>query len=59
MVHHIKKCADCGIYTMKEKCPKCGKKTVSSKPVKYTPFSRLASYRRKALFEERKKRDLL
>jgi rRNA maturation protein Nop10 len=44
---------------MEENCPSCGKKTSSSKPMKYTPFSRLAVYRRKALYEERKRKGLL
>jgi len=52
---HILKCPKCGIYTMKEKCPKDSEKTVSPKPAKYTPEDRMGEYRRKA----KKERGLL
>ena len=50
---HILKCVDCGIYTMKEKCPGCGKAAVLSKPAKFSPKDPYGDYRRKA------KKDLL
>ncbi|MBW2980181.1 RNA-protein complex protein Nop10 [Candidatus Woesearchaeota archaeon] len=50
---HILKCVDCKIYTMKEKCPSCGKATVLSKPAKFNPKDPYGDYRRKA------KKDLL
>jgi len=59
MVHHIKKCPKCGIYTLKEICPNCKIPTISPKPPKYSPFSRLAQYRREALREERERDGLI
>ena len=47
-MRHILKCKDCNQYTMKEKCPKCGKKTSVTKPAKYAPTDRMGKYRRKA-----------
>ena len=34
-------------YTMKEKCPKCGRETFSAHPPKYSPEDRYAYYRRR------------
>ncbi|MFC1704854.1 RNA-protein complex protein Nop10 [Nanoarchaeota archaeon] len=45
---HILKCISCSIYTMKEKCPKCGKATVLSKPAKFNPKDPYGDYRRTA-----------
>jgi len=44
----IKKCFSCEIYTLKEKCPKCGKKTRTPHPPKFSPEDKYGKYRRKA-----------
>ncbi len=36
MKKYIKKCPVCGIYTLKDVCPKCGKATKTAHP---PPFS--------------------
>ena len=40
-------CEKCREYTMKEECPKCGKKTVINKPARYSPEDKYGEYRRK------------
>ena len=45
---HILLCKKCNQYTMKDKCPKCGKVTENPKPAKYDPEDRMGKYRRKA-----------
>lgn len=57
MARHIYKCPKCDIYTMKDIC-ECGEKTVSSKPPKYSPEDKYASYRRKIKKEELIKKGL-
>jgi H/ACA ribonucleoprotein complex subunit 3 len=42
---HIKKCKDCGNYTLKDLCP-CGSATTLPKPPKYSPDDKYAEYRR-------------
>lgn len=44
---------------MRDVCPKCGGKAVQSKPPKYSPEDKYASYRRKAKEEMLKKEGLL
>jgi len=46
----LKKCINCGTYTMKEQCPKCGEKTCTAHPPKFSPEDRYARYRRRAKF---------
>jgi H/ACA ribonucleoprotein complex subunit 3 len=41
----IKKCCT---FTLKEDCPKCGKKTKTVHPPKFSPEDRYGEYRRKA-----------
>ncbi len=43
---YLKKCFKCGIYTLKDKCPKCGEKTKSAYPVKFDPNDKYGKYRR-------------
>jgi H/ACA ribonucleoprotein complex subunit 3 len=43
----IRKCTACKIYTFKESCPKCGGKTTSPQPPKFSPQDRYGRYRRK------------
>jgi len=39
------KCGECGRYTLAEKCPRCGGKTVTVHPARYSPDDRYARYR--------------
>jgi len=39
-------CTKCKEYTLKEKCPRCGRKTIENKPPKFSPEDRYAHYRR-------------
>ncbi|MCL4315254.1 MAG: RNA-protein complex protein Nop10 [Candidatus Thermoplasmatota archaeon] len=48
----IRKCNDCGSYTLSTTCPKCGKATVMAIPPKFAPGDRFVRYR---LEEEMKK----
>ncbi len=56
---HIRKCPNCGIYTMKDICPKCGAKTEFAKPAKFSPEDKYGSYRRKVKEQERVNNGLL
>ena len=42
----IKRCVECGVYTLKEICPTCGGKTVSPHPPKFSPADPYGRYRR-------------
>ena len=55
MSRHILRCDKCKVYTMKDKCPKCGEKTFSVVPAKFSPEDRMGKYRRMAKKEEEKK----
>ena len=55
---HILKCEECETYTMKEKC-NCGGKAITSKPPKYSPEDKYASYRREAKKEMMESEGLL
>ncbi len=48
----IRKCQQCGTYTMKEICPSCSGKTVMAIPMKYSPADKFQKYRIKTLEEE-------
>lgn len=48
----LRKCADCGRYTLNDACPMCSSRTVSPIPMKYSPEDRYGDYRRKAIIEE-------
>jgi len=56
---HILRCNSCNGYTLKEKCPECGKEAVRPIPPKYSPVDKYGSYRRKVKFEALKKRELI
>ncbi len=45
MHFQLRKCVDCKRYTLKEECSKCGHKTVSVHPGKYSPDDKYARYR--------------
>lgn len=42
---NILKCMKCNEYTMKDICGKCGLKTMSPKPPKYSPADPYGKYR--------------
>ena len=42
----ILKCSDCNVYTLKEYCHKCNKKTISPRPAKFSPDDKYGKYRR-------------
>ena len=46
------KCVECGRYTLKEKCPNCGGKTITVHPAKYSPDDRYARYRSPLAYKE-------
>ena len=39
------RCVDCGRYTLSEKCPHCGGRTVTPHPARYSPDDKYARYR--------------
>ncbi len=45
-MHKIFKCWGCDRYTIKEKCPICGKKTKSTRPPKFSLEDKFGKYRR-------------
>jgi len=47
---HIMRCVVCNSYTMKSE--HCGKKTVQTKPAKYSPEDKWAEWRRRARKEQ-------
>ena len=42
----IRKCPNCGRYTLKEYCPECKEKTVNPHPPKFSPEDKYGKYRR-------------
>jgi H/ACA ribonucleoprotein complex subunit 3 len=56
MVWLLRRCEDCGQYTLKDRCPKCGGRTLSPHPAKFSMDDRYQKYRllmkRMALKEE-------
>ena len=46
------KCAECGRYTLSDKCPSCGGATVTVHPARYSPDDRYARYRSQLAYEE-------
>lgn len=51
----MKKCKNCGRYTLQEECPECGEETSSPHPAKFSPEDSYGKYRRKL---KREKLDL-
>ena len=43
----LRKCSECGEYTLGDACPKCGGKTFMPIPAKYSPDDRYGEYRRR------------
>lgn len=46
------KCAACGRYTMAERCPNCGRKTITVHPARYSPDDKYARYRSPLAYEK-------
>jgi len=44
----IKRCDSCGVYTLKDTCPKCGAAAKSPHPPKFSPEDKYGKYRRVA-----------
>lgn len=42
----IKKCKNCGTYSLWKECPKCGSETKSPRPGPFSPEDRYGKYRR-------------
>ena len=45
---HILRCPKCKKFTLKEKCKKCGVKTLSVKPARFSVEDKYGKYRRMA-----------
>ena len=45
MKFQLRKCSICNIYTLKQKCKKCGEKTQLSHPSKFSPDDKYLRYR--------------
>ena len=45
MRFQLRKCTECGEYTLKETCKKCDKSTKSVHPAKFSPDDRYLRYR--------------
>jgi H/ACA ribonucleoprotein complex subunit 3 len=45
MFYMIKKCPQCGVYTLRDVCPRCGSKTVSPHPARFNPQDKYVKYR--------------
>lgn len=41
----MRKCLNCGRYTLKEVCPVCGSRTICPHPPRFSPEDRYVSYR--------------
>jgi len=52
----IRKCPECGRYTLKPKCRRCAKKTSDPSPARFSPQDKYGKYRRamKKLIAEKK-----
>jgi len=42
----IHKCSNCGTYTLKDVCPKCGSVANKVRPAKFSPEDHYGKYRR-------------
>ncbi|AJC72091.1 ribosome biogenesis protein Nop10 [Thermococcus guaymasensis DSM 11113] len=47
MRFRIRKCPECGRYTLKEICPVCGAKTKVAHPPRFSPEDPYGEYRRR------------
>ena len=58
-MEHILKCMGCGIYSLKSKCPNCGKDMLRPIPPKFSPDDKYGKYRRQVKSSDLKKEGLL
>ncbi len=52
MKSSIRRCNECGRYTLSEICKNCNVRTSSPVPPRYSPEDRMGEYRRKAILQE-------
>ena len=52
----LRKCPNCGRYTLEEKCPNCKSATYSAHPPKFSPEDKYGKWRRKIKFGGKKNR---
>lgn len=52
MKSSLRKCPECGRYTVKEECQTCLCATVTAHPPRYSPEDKYGKYRRTAIQEE-------
>lgn len=45
MRFQLRKCSECGVYTLKTNCPKCNEETKSAHPAKFSPDDKYVRYR--------------
>ena len=45
MRFQLRKCSECGEYTLKDECKKCNKQTVLCDPAKFSPDDKYARLR--------------
>ena len=45
MRFQLRKCSKCGVYTLKNDCPKCNEETKSAHPAKFSPDDKYMRYR--------------
>jgi H/ACA ribonucleoprotein complex subunit 3 len=58
MASEILFCSSCNKYTLDKECLKCGKKTVPTKPPKFSPDDKYGKYRREVKRRELEKKGL-
>jgi H/ACA ribonucleoprotein complex subunit 3 len=51
---NLSRCMECSAYSLRAECPKCGGRTMTPHPPRFSPEDRLGKYRRrlKKLVEE-------
>jgi H/ACA ribonucleoprotein complex subunit 3 len=53
----LRRCPDCGDYTLEDHCTSCGRSTERAGPAKYSPEDRYGHYRRALRREAEKTSD--
>ncbi|MDG6994925.1 MAG: RNA-protein complex protein Nop10 [Nitrososphaerota archaeon] len=49
----LRKCKNCGAYTLETACPKCNSETTSPHPPRFSPDDRYLRYRVQSRYEEK------
>lgn len=52
MKTQILRCENCNVYTLEENCQKCGSKTLSPRPAKFSLEDKYGYYRRMLKLED-------